>query len=267
MRIVTLIENLVYKQGLIAEHGLSFYIETENKKILFDTGYSDAFIHNAVKLGVSIPDIDVVVISHGHSDHIGGLYPFLKANSKAKVFIKAEAFNPKHNTNGTFIGVEFDAALLNGRVEYVTDIVELDKDIYIMPNIPIVDEIDTHFEHFKVRIDNRFADDEFTDELYLAITANGNLSVISSCSHRGITNILNAAISHFKLPVHLILGGFHIKDCTTYQYVTITNFLSKISPKLLGVCHCTGVDKFAELQSQCDSKVFYNHTANEILIR
>jgi len=62
MKIVTLIENLVYKQGLIAEHGLAIYFETENRKILFDTGQSGLFLQNAKALGISIEDIDCLVL-------------------------------------------------------------------------------------------------------------------------------------------------------------------------------------------------------------
>ena len=58
MKITTLIENLVYKSELLAEHGLAFLIETENKKILFDTGQSSAFLQNAKILGFDKKEID-----------------------------------------------------------------------------------------------------------------------------------------------------------------------------------------------------------------
>ena len=95
MKIVTLIENLADSPGLVAEHGLSLYIDTGDKKILFDTGQSGLFIQNAQKLGVDVSEIDALVISHGHYDHTGGLRPFLEVNKKAKVFAK-KGFLPQN---------------------------------------------------------------------------------------------------------------------------------------------------------------------------
>ncbi len=102
MKITTLIENLVYKRGLFSEHGLSIYIETSNKKILFDTGQSGLFLENAKTLGISIDEIDAVVLSHGHYDHTGGLYLFLEKNSKAKIYAKRGIFTPKFNSHRHF---------------------------------------------------------------------------------------------------------------------------------------------------------------------
>jgi 7,8-dihydropterin-6-yl-methyl-4-(beta-D-ribofuranosyl)aminobenzene 5'-phosphate synthase len=62
MRVITLVENLVYKKGVRAEHGLSFYLECDKSKILFDTGQSGLFLENAVKLGVEISEVDALVI-------------------------------------------------------------------------------------------------------------------------------------------------------------------------------------------------------------
>ncbi len=262
IKIVTLIENLVYKEGLFAEHGLAFYIETGNKKILFDTGQSELFLQNAKTMGIDFGDIDAVVISHGHYDHTGGLNTFLKVNSKAKIYIKKEAFMQKYLDNERFIGMLFDPLLTDARVEYVNKITEIDIGIFIMPDIPVINKIDTNFSRFKIRMPEGFENDVFKDELFLAITVNNKLSIISSCSHRGITNIVAAAIKHFNLPVNLILGGFHIKDCSTSQYVTITNYLEEISPKLIGVCHCTGIDKYADLKYSLNAEVFYNYTGN-----
>jgi 7,8-dihydropterin-6-yl-methyl-4-(beta-D-ribofuranosyl)aminobenzene 5'-phosphate synthase len=262
IKILTLIENHVYKQGLFSEHGLAFYIETGNKKILFDTGQSALFLQNAKMLGVDIGDIDTVVISHGHYDHTGGLNSFLKVNREAKIYIKNEAFMQKYLGNERFIGMLLDPVLSDGRVEYVNNITEIDEGIFIMPDIPVVNEIDTNFSRFKIRKPEGFENDVFNDELFLAITGKNVLSIISSCSHRGITNIIAAAIKHFNMPVNLVLGGFHIKDCSTSQYVSITNYLEQISPKSIGVCHCTGIDKYADLKYCLNGEVFYNYTGN-----
>ena len=87
MRIVTLVENTARRQDLTAEHGLSLYIETENHKILFDAGQSEAFAENAKKLGVDLTQTDLAVLSHGHYDHGGGLAKFLEANDHAPIFL------------------------------------------------------------------------------------------------------------------------------------------------------------------------------------
>lgn len=266
MKITTLIENLVYKQGLVAEHGLAMYIETENRKILFDTGQTGAFIQNAQKLGIDIEDIDSLVLSHGHYDHTGGLYFFLKKNSKAKVYAKREIFNQKYHGPNRFIGTLKNDTLLNNRLIYVDSITELAPDIFIMPDIPIHNSTDTHFKGLNIKVNDGFIIDEFNDELFIAIKLNEQINIITACSHRGITNICTTASEYFKLPVGLILGGFHMKDCTSEEYSQITHYLRLLQPKSMGVCHCTGIDKFADLRKDCNSHVFYNYTGYSFVL-
>jgi len=80
MIIKTLVENTAVSKEYECEHGLSLYIETNKHKILFDLGKSDLFLKNAKRLNVDITEVDLVVISHGHYDHGGGLGAFLKTN-------------------------------------------------------------------------------------------------------------------------------------------------------------------------------------------
>jgi 7,8-dihydropterin-6-yl-methyl-4-(beta-D-ribofuranosyl)aminobenzene 5'-phosphate synthase len=266
MKIITLIENLVYQRGFHAEHGISMLIETENKKILFDTGQTDAFIKNAQKLNIDITTIDAVVLSHGHYDHTGGLYHFLQINTKAKVYCKREVFEPKYNIKNDFIGTQYIASVLENRIIYVNQTTEIVKNVFIMPNIPIVYNNDTSIGSMKVESGKGLEQDTFMDELFIAFTVNNKLSVLSGCSHRGITNILTAAIDKFNLPIHLIMGGLHIKDSNSQQYSHIIKFLQSAEPEKLGVCHCTGITKYAQLMYDCNLEVFYNETTNKIII-
>ncbi len=266
IKIITLIENLVYKQGLVAEHGLSLYIETGDKKILFDTGQSGLFMQNATKLGIDIADIDMVILSHGHYDHTGGLYPFLQKNTKAKVYAKNEIFTPKYHDQSRFIGIGKNEEMLKGRFVPIHTVTEVLPDVFIMPNIAIHNPNDTHFKGMLVKQGSEFVPDEFNDELFLTLKDNGQINIVTACSHRGITNICQTAADYFKLPVNLILGGFHIKECATAQYEEIINYIKQIQPKNIGVCHCTGVEKYALMRNDCFSPVFYNFTGYEVLL-
>lgn len=266
MKIVTLIENYVNDSGLFAEHGLSFYVETENHKIIFDTGQSGLFIQNAQKLGIDIQDIDILVLSHGHYDHTGGLYPFLEKNSKAKVYAKNGIFTPKFSGKSNFIGTRYIEEHLIDRIIYIDTITEIAENIFIMPDINIQNSTDTNFKGFKKEFENELIVDEFDDELFLVIKQPEKINIVTGCSHRGISNICKTATDYFHLPVGIITGGFHMKECNIEQYVDITHFFRMLKPVSIGVCHCTGIEKFADLRNECDAHLFYNYTGNKITI-
>lgn len=260
MKIVTLIENLVYQQGLMAEHGLSIYMETNNQKILFDIGQSSGFLQNALSLGIAIEEIDCLVLSHGHFDHTGGLYPFLEKNKKAKVYAKKEIFTPKYRGENHFIGTLPNESLLKGRLTYVETITEIAENVFIMPHIHISHPANTFYKGFSIKVNDEYLPDSFEDELFLAIRQNEQINILTACSHHGIINICTTATGHFNLPVNMILGGFHMKNCSAEQFKQVTDYFQEIKPTSIGVCHCTGVEKYAEMLQACETHLFYNST-------
>lgn len=266
MKITTLIENAVISPKLVGEHGLSIYIETADRKILFDTGQTGLFMQNARELNIDLSEVDILILSHGHYDHCGGLYPFLKINRKAIIYAKKDIFDAKYHGQSRFIGTPRHDIQLRNRLIYVEEITEIDKDVFIMPHIPIYNSIDTHFKGLYLKRNDTFIPDEFEDELFLAIRYNEQVNIITACSHRGITNICTTATDYFKLPVGLVLGGFHMKTCTTEQYVHITHYFRILQPESIGTCHCTGIDQYSNMRNDCDTHLFYNYSGNIVNI-
>ena len=93
MKWTVLSDNRSKDSSLITEHGLSIFLQTERHKILLDTGASDVFIRNAELLDIDLCDVDYVFISHGHSDHAGGLQYFLEHNRQAQVIVSPDAMS------------------------------------------------------------------------------------------------------------------------------------------------------------------------------
>ena len=124
-RITTLIEN---SQGenlsLETEHGLSFLIEKNSHKVLFDTGQSGAFIENAHKLGLTLNDLEFVAISHGHYDHSGGFRRFSEINQALTLITGKNFFGLKYATDGIsheYLGNNFDETFLEyKRIRHLT---------------------------------------------------------------------------------------------------------------------------------------------------
>lgn len=99
MKVHILTDNRVKKRGLLAEHGLSILIEHPDANILFDTGQSDVYCHNALQIGVDLRKTDCIVLSHGHYDHCGGLIHFPETDGFPKVYIHESAFVKRYALN------------------------------------------------------------------------------------------------------------------------------------------------------------------------
>ena len=95
LRLTVLVENTVFQPGALAEHGLSFWLETPAGSVLFDTGQRYALVANVGMLGVRLGEARAVVLSHGHFDHTGSLEFVLSHAPQATLFAHPAAFAPK----------------------------------------------------------------------------------------------------------------------------------------------------------------------------
>lgn len=264
-KITTLVENCVYGRKLQAEHGLSLYIEIQGNRILFDTGASDLFIRNARLLRIDLQKVDYLILSHGHSDHTGGLRYFLELNTQATVVCKREIFFPKFKDEREN-GMKHTQNLDLSRFRFITEQTELLPGVFLFPSIDIINQEDTHFERFWVqKEDGCKIPDTFQDELAMVLVEPEGVSVLSACSHRGITNILRTVRTAFpESSCKLLLGGFHIHNAEKQKYQIIADYLQEYLPRQIGVCHCTGVDKYAFFFKDFGDRAFYNYTGKLI---
>lgn len=257
--ITTLVENCVYNRKLQAEHGLSLYIRTPEYRLLFDTGQSDLLLRNAELLHIDLQAVDYLILSHGHSDHTGGLHAFLEYNRKAKVLCKREVLNRKFKKARENGLTDIDRLDLS-RFCFIDKTTELGRHIVIAPNLPISNPVDTHFDLFYTEIEGERVPDRFDDECALFLTTADTFSVISACSHRGITNVIAEGQRLFPdKQLNAVVGGFHIHTAGKEKFEAIADTLKQNPPRCVGVCHCTGVDQYARFAELFPEATFYNH--------
>lgn len=266
IKVTTLVENYVKGRDVVAEHGLSMLIEVEDNLLLFDTGASNLFAENAKVLGKRIEDVDYLILSHGHSDHTGGLKTFLDINTNAKIICKSSILIPKYRGERENGICNIYGKVLN-RFIFIDELTEVVKGVFVFPNIEIKNNKDTHFSNFELLTDNGRISDLFNDELAIVIENEDKISILSSCSHRGITNIITSVRNYF--PTHkfnYLVGGFHLVDSSVEDAILISDFLRNDMPEHIGVCHCTGLDGYAIFRNEFKEKVFYNYCGSELIL-
>ena len=113
---MTVMDNLAGEQkAMKAEHGLSFYVETGDMRILFDFGAGRHALENALRLGIRPEQADIAVGSHGHYDHAAGYRDFVAAGLSCPLVTGNGFFEEKYARNGlkaTYLGTGFDSLFL-----------------------------------------------------------------------------------------------------------------------------------------------------------
>lgn len=236
MRITVLVENTTKEEKLGAEHGLSLYIETAGKRILFDMGQSTLFEKNAKVLGIDLSQVDFAVLSHGHYDHGGGLGRFLELNGRAPVYLSEYGFGDHYHGKIKYIGLD-QKLRKEKQIHLIGDKIEITDGIWLYPALNDL-QIPISSGGLMRKNQDLFLDEDFRHEQYLLIEEKGKKILFSGCSHRGILNI----VSQFQPKI--LIGGFHFSKWEPDQGLEeIAGQLAEYATRYY-TCHCTGITQY-----------------------
>lgn len=275
MKLSVLSDNRQLQESLEFEHGLCIYLETEKYKCLLDTGASDMFIHNAEQMVIDLKDIDYVFISHGHSDHTGGLQAFLEINSKAKIILSANALSQRYfsNKKGLHeISSKIDISKYEDRFIAIDEFTEFENEIFIFPCQQAKHPLPKANNSLMTEDANGLKPDNFNHEIVVCFGVD-DLLVYTGCAHHGVLNILDTVQRVTGKRISTLIGGFHLLDGYPGQYETeeeineIAESLAANFPDtMIYTGHCTGNKVYNLLKKKLNTKMQSFYTGFTLFI-
>jgi len=258
MKLKVLVDNNTYiDQYYFGEPAVSYYIEDENIRFLFDVGYSDIFLRNSHELGVDLENISAIVISHGHNDHTMGLKYYFEQTHKSNISIIAhpDAFKEKVIGNLKICSPILHEELIKKCNLIISkEPAKISKHITFLGEIPQINDFETRKPIGKQIVGGVSTDDYVMDDTALAYKNENGIYIITGCSHSGICNIIEYAKQVCEDNRVLgIIGGFHLFEVTEQVNRTI-NYLKQNNLKELYPCHCTSFSVRAEIHKSLPVK-------------
>ena len=257
MKWTVLSDNRTNDSEFVTEHGLSILLETDRYRILLDTGASNVFIRNAKKMGIDLSTVDYVFISHGHSDHAGGLKHLMALNDNAKVIVSPDTMSGKFFSKRRYlhsITTEWPKEIQD-RLILVDKTCEVAEGLHVIAHIPQTHPIPQGNRHlFVENAEGQYIHDDFRHEL--ALYADGLL--FTGCAHSGLENILAAC----PYAIKAVVGGFHLLDDheSEEELTELAKRLTKAYPNTqFYSSHCTGDKVFATLKAVMGNQLYTFH--------
>lgn len=270
------------RSSILAEHGFSAIVKTtmgdKTKTILFDFGFSEnGAAQNAATLGVDMTQVEAVALSHGHSDHTGGMEKLTAMIGKRDIpfVVHPSVFvSPRYLKFGEEFKINFPKLTREMVKQAGLSVVESDKPYPLLDNtVLFLGEIakQTDFEKgwpiVHCQKDGKEVWDGIEDDTSIVMNLKDKgLVIISGCAHAGIVNTVRYAMAVTGIDkVHAVMGGFHLSGPFFEPIIDrTTEELKKINPDFIIPTHCTGRKAIMTMEKQMPDQFILNMAGTKL---
>jgi 7,8-dihydropterin-6-yl-methyl-4-(beta-D-ribofuranosyl)aminobenzene 5'-phosphate synthase len=267
INITTLSENTA-TTGFIGEWGLSMLIEADDKRILLDAGGPHlSAISNAQLLGIDLRTIDLIVLSHGHYDHTGGLRDLLiRRGAEVDIIAHPDIWGRKYSFGqmdaNRYIGLPFlkeHLESLGARFSLSREPIWITDNIVTSGEVPMVTGYEETDQTLFIKDKDGAVRDTFTDDLSIAVKTGSGLAIFLGCAHRGMINIIRRfqEITGDER-IYSVVGGTHLISASGERMTRTIADLKETGIRRLGCSHCTGFNASARLAAEFKDIFFLN---------
>jgi 7,8-dihydropterin-6-yl-methyl-4-(beta-D-ribofuranosyl)aminobenzene 5'-phosphate synthase len=246
----TLVEDYSgYGSSLLGQHGISFLIDHEGTRILFDTGCeAEPLLHNMEKLNVDPGDIDCIFLSHCHYDHTGGLFDLLKVVEKKIPVIAHPSLFRHHISLKPHIrpvGMRVPKEAFDPYAYFILtrDPFEITKGVFSTGEIQNRAPFEAPTLQVYTVEGGALVKDPLMDDMSIVISSPAGLIVVSGCSHAGIVSILNHSLKIISTSeIRAVVGGLHLIDAEKERISKTVKSFRDLKVQEVYIGHCTGFE-------------------------
>ena len=248
VRITVVVENTAQGAGILAEHGLAYWIDWNGHRVLFDTGQGSVLVSNAYKLGTPLHETDAIVLSHGHYDHTGGLAEMLNNGLAVPIYAHPAAFDPKYarNRDGTAREIGIPVAVREALHRHSSNVIKMESPTTIVKGLTATGPVPRTTD-FEDTAGSFFLDaaclqpDPLIDDQSLFFETHEGIVVLLGCAHSGIINTLRYIVElSGNKPIRAVIGGMHLVNASPERITRTIEEIRHLDVRLLAPCHCTG---------------------------
>jgi 7,8-dihydropterin-6-yl-methyl-4-(beta-D-ribofuranosyl)aminobenzene 5'-phosphate synthase len=236
------------------EWGYSALVEVDGHKILYDTGLSaDLVLRNAKALKIDLSDVEDVVLSHNHYDHVGGLMSLRRELSKinpramSRVHVGAGIFEPRWGEAGEdhnglrLIRAEY---LATGGAFVVHDKpTELFPGVWLTGPVPRPNDEKNWTPGLSLDTPQGRREDNVPEDSALIFNTGQGMIILTGCAHAGIVNITEYARRIIgNKPIVAMIGGLHLFSASEQALAWTGAKLKSYGVLSLLAGHCTGIE-------------------------
>ena len=276
------LKGMEISNSILAEHGCSalgtITCCEKARSLLFDFGFSeDGAARNAEALNADIPGVEVLALSHGHMDHVGGIGKLVELAGKSSLDLVLHPWsfvNPRFLMINEEIKVYFPAFTKEKAFECGVNVIETDKPYPLLDGqalflgqIPRATTYETGAPDLCCEVDGREIADPLHDDTGLAFNVRGKgLVVLSGCAHAGIVNTVKHAQAVTGIAdVHAVMGGFHLSGDDFESVVKpTTDDLKAFEPDWIVPTHCTGREVAMHIEKEMPGQFILNMSGTKL---
>ena len=270
------------RSSILAEHGYSAIVKTtmgdKTKTMLFDFGFSEnGAAQNAATLGVDMTEVEAVALSHGHSDHTGGMEKLTAMIGKRDIpfVVHPSVFiSPRYLKFGEDFKINFPKLTREMVKQAGLSVVESDKPYPLLNNtalflgeIPKQTDFEKGWPIVHCQKDGKEVWDAIEDDTSIVMNLKDKgLVILSGCAHAGIVNTVRCAMAVTGIDkVHVIMGGFHLSGPFFEPIIDrTTEELKKIHPAFIIPTHCTGRKAIMAMEKQMPEQFILNMAGTKL---